>query len=127
MSDLHFSSALSTNWITWTPTYGASGSMTFGTVTTNKAVYRREDNIVWIYLQADGTTGGIASTDITFTLPVTAIATHGCFNSNVVDVLNLGGFAKLTSTTVCSVRRYDIGVWGIGAGRIIQVSGFYQV
>lgn len=107
----------------WVPTYGASGSMTFTSVTTNYAKYRQFGR--WVDFQADftGTIGGTPSTDVTFTLPVTASHTENAYGGRADTV---GAFAfQSGSATVVNVRRYDSSVWVAGSRRIV-VSGSYE-
>lgn len=126
MSNPAFSSADCSNWTSWTPTYTASGLMTISSVTTTYAKYFKLGNLVFFQLEATGTTGGVASTDIYFTLPVNAIQAAGTFSASVVDTLNIGASAFLNSTSQVGVRRFDVGVFGVGAGRVIKCMGFYQ-
>lgn len=115
----------------WSPSYGASGSMTFGTVTTHRARYRYDlsSNTVSGHIHATGTTGGTASTDLTFTLPINAAA------STIVS----GGACGFTGgTRVCAfysnvsgagtvtVSRYDLGNWALAANTGFSLSFFYQ-
>lgn len=115
-------------WTTWTPTYGAGGSMTFTTVTTHYAKYRQVGKTVCFTIIAAGTTGGFAASNITFTLPVTAAATLGLAGGGfaVDGGGNLGASWYGASTTVASVAKYDFSAWGIGAGRTIAASGCYE-
>ncbi len=58
-------------WFNWTPTYSASGSMTYTSVTTDVAKFSITGRTVHIALQAQGTLGGTSSFGIRATAPVT--------------------------------------------------------
>lgn len=75
---------------TWTPTYSASGSMTFTSVTTHYATYtRNKDNTsIYVEIKATGTLGGTVSTQIKFTPPVTP---HADYTAGTLDAMNLVG------------------------------------
>ncbi len=117
-------------WQDWTPTYGASGSMTYGSITTNVARYKRIGNTVFFCIDATGTTGGSASNGITFTLPVETKNANGLTTGagRAVDGgVSLSAFWFTSgSTTVASVRKYDSSNYGLGAGRAISLSGCYE-
>lgn len=55
---------------TWTPSYGAAGSMTIGSVTTSYARYSAVGKRVFISLYFTGTVGGTVDEYLTVTLPV---------------------------------------------------------
>jgi len=113
---------------TWTPSYSASGAMTFTSVVTNYAKYMYHGKLVWFSIRATGTTGGTASTDIYFTLPVTAAASNTiAFAGMALDTGSIGCAAYQQSTTLGAVRKYDATNWGLGASRVIVAQGFYEV
>ncbi len=60
------------DWLSWTPTYAAGGSMTFTTITTDCAQYRVCGRACEFEFKAHGTTGGSAANSITATHPFTA-------------------------------------------------------
>jgi hypothetical protein len=64
----------SLGWTTYTPTYGASGSMTYTSVTTSIARYTLNpfNKVCTVRLYFNGTTGGTASNQITVSLPFTS-------------------------------------------------------
>lgn len=69
----------------WSPSYGAGGSMTFTSVTTNLARYHEVGKMVSCYVAFRGTTGGTASNYLTFTLPFTSYtSTDGQWCAGVV-------------------------------------------
>lgn len=120
-------------WTAWTPSYGAGGSMTYGTVTTNSARYMQLGKTVFFAINATGTTGGSASDRLTFTAPVARTASTSYIaagNGEVIDGgLGLNGRALWndTSTTVIAVLKYDGSNFGLGATRQFRIVGHYEV
>lgn len=113
---------------TWTPTWGASGSMTFSSVTTTHARYAENGNIVHFYIAGSGTIGGTVSTIVTFTLPGTSVVTgstsslgYGYFsNSGSGDTHGFQG-----SATVGNIRKSGAVNYSAGACTV-TLSGFYE-
>lgn len=120
-----------TRWMNWSPTYSASGSMTFTSVTTNVAVYKISGRDVRIHIRATGTTGGTASTDLRATLPFEAeySSSQPPLSAFAVDGTAVSGFAFVSASTpdlvVC--RKYDTSNYGLGSGRVMNVNGVYQI
>lgn len=114
---------------TWTPSYGATGSMTWTSVTTNKARFTAFSNRCFINLTAVGTTGGTASTGLTFTTPGDAISSSSAYlgAAKVVDTTSSVGFASfVSSASTVQVRKYDASNYGLGAAREVDFTGFYE-
>lgn len=118
----------------WTPNYSASGSMTYTSVTTNYAVFSVKGRMVYFRLYATGTTGGTASTDLQASAPTAPDTTNVGANrwtvtANTRDATSgntvVGGGTMLTSTI--AVRKFDSSVYGLAAGRIMMVEGFYTI
>ena len=107
------------HWFNYTPTYGASGSMTYGSVTTTYAKFKIAGNTVSVGIRVTGTTGGTASNTITASLPITS--PRGDVNGTglVADTGLLGGIIYLGTTSLLYARKYDSANFGLGAGRII--------
>lgn len=115
---------------TWSPTWGATGSMTFTSVTTHWANYFRVDDWVFYEVGAQGTTGGTASTAITFTLPATPS------NSGVPPYVG-SGWCDGTATVEPCTTRYTSGVaqvyladgdnWQLDTGVDVNISGRFKV
>ena len=100
-------------------TQAASGSMTYGSVTTVYSKYIQVGKLaIWIF-QCHGTTGGTASYGLQIALPVTA-ASSSCLGGG--GWCSDGG-SSLTasivpfSTTKLEVRRVDSSNFGLGATR----------
>lgn len=120
---------LDMKWKNWTPTYDATGSMTWTSITTQIARYFQVGNTVYFQITATGTTGGTANTSVTFTLPVRPVQTTtsdfggGCLTEDAVEG---AGAWRWTSADRIRVFKYDGTNWGLGAGRKIIVQGFYE-
>jgi len=118
-----------TRFLTWSPTYTGSGSLTYASVTTNYARYFKLDDVIWYSLGATGTTGGVVSTRIIFTTPET-ISTdtkdRGMGAGYVYDAAYRTAHCEIESSTTLGIRKYNNTNYGLGASRTIQVSGFYQ-
>lgn len=117
----------SDGWTAFVPTYAATGSMTYTSVTTSYAAYIKLGKIVIFQMSATGTTGGTASNGITFTFPVsiaTAPANQGSVFAGFTD--SIAAFAFPTAATTIEVRRYDNSNYPLGAGRSIQVGGVVE-
>ena len=105
----------------YTPTYGASGSMTFTSVTTTTAQFKIDGTMATIYVYAAGTTGGTASYGLRFSLPVTSSNRYSLFGTglgntttNSTQQLAVGNY-NYNSTTSGEVCRYDVGNWALGS------------
>lgn len=112
-------------WVSWTPTFSASGSMTWP-ASASRALYRREGTIVFIKLYASGTTGGTSSSALNFTLPISAGDSLGMFPATIYDgTATIAAYGVHFSNSTVSVSRYDGGNIGLGQ-RDIAVSHFYE-
>jgi len=115
-------------WFNYTPTYSGSASMTFTSVTTTVARFRVTGTLVFVHIYATGTTGGTASNNLQATEPIPGDAVLHIFATQYRDATSGGtavgsGWRQQTTGFIC--RRADIGVYGLGAGRIMLVTGFY--
>jgi hypothetical protein len=118
-------------WFNWTPTFSASGSMTYSPVTLTQAQFKLAGNeLRFNLITATGTTGGTASTEINFTLPFTVSVPNGTMcTAAVIDGGGaIGGRAYVSGTgTLVAVARYDNANFSLGASRRIFASGFCKV
>lgn len=119
-----------TTWTDYTPSYSASGSMTFGTVTTTTAKYCRIGNVCFVRLDFSGTTGGTASNQIIASAPIAPVGTQ---NGNIAAVRDATsgvvttGFIQVNNATGFSYFNSGVTNWGLGAGRICRSNIFYEV
>lgn len=116
-------------WQTWTPTFSASGSMTYS-ATANEAKYTRVGKTITYVLSVSGSVGGTASNQLQFTAPVARLSTtaNNAVGSGRVDnsdsssaIVHWNG----TSTTVIAVRRSTSGAFAVGGGNF-WVTGQYE-
>ena len=119
---------LNTNWLDWTPTYGAGGSMTFTSVSTTRAVYKVLDNIVFGMIRFSGTTGGTASNSITASAPIA-----GSLSSSINSPCYIrDGSTRDIGIIACgnpNLTFYlkDLSSWGIGSNREASCFFFYEI
>lgn len=112
-----------TVWTAYTPTYGGSGSQTWGTVTTTTARYMVLGKTMFLQVTATGTVGGTPSDGLTFTLPggftTKASATNIGGPCGVVDNGGRkGGHWYNSTTSVIQCDRYDSGNFSAGSGGV---------
>lgn len=109
-------------WFSYTPTYGGSGSMTFGTVTTNVAKFAINGNSLQVVISSNGTTGGTASNTITATCPVTPGTASAAFYRTgcvVIDASDLMAGCMFTESGKISFRLGDSTNFGLGANHLV--------
>lgn len=124
--------ASDTDWTDWTPSYSATGTMTYTSVTTEIARYKREGSTVYFQIRATGITGVSASTGIYFTAPV--VPSQGS-SANLIgggasagDIVTLGGaLIWVASEQKFRVTKADGSNWNLGSAKVIVVQGFYEV
>jgi hypothetical protein len=118
---------------TYTPTIVKVGSLGFTSTTIVRARYWRIPfvGLAWVNVVVSGTTsddgGGLGITTIGITPPINAALDGQCLATTVVDGSSQGGGSWFQTTSQIYVRKPDGGNWGIGAGRVIRVSGLYEV
>jgi hypothetical protein len=109
----------------YTPSYGGSASMTYGTVTTHFAWWSASGCRALVCIQSEGTTGGTASNELTATLPIAA-TTQASAGGWVKDSASMGGFCYIpVGLTTVNAGKYDYSNFGLGTGRRINVQLFY--
>ena len=119
-------------WTEWQPVITCSGAMTW-TEEYKICRYFKVNKTVFFSVRAQGTTGGVASTDIIVPLPLQSKAQQVSLYSGsaiCTDVTARAGFWFIVASTgniELVVRRYDSANWGLGASRSIMISGFYEV
>jgi hypothetical protein len=107
--------------------YSATGSMTYTSVTTTDAKFRIEGNTCYVMVFATGTTGGTASNALRATAPVTYDGTGYPMVCATRDATTGGALAGTgaMSSNYLTVYKYDLSNYGLAAGRIMYISGFY--
>lgn len=116
-----------TRWLNFLPTYSASGSMTWTSITTDYATYKIQSDLLNYELFALGTTGGTASSELRATLPMSASPAFNAqrFGGGAVD--NVGISCLHFISTFLSAARYDAANWGLGANRGITTKIIYRL
>lgn len=108
----------------YTPTLGATGSMTYTSTTIELARYLVKGPEVTVYFRFTGTTGGTAGVDITFTLPFTsanisANVTYGNSIFIVNGTVDQGHVIVGNNTATANCQTRTQAVWGLGTGRLV--------
>ena len=112
-------------WFSWTPTLAANGSMTYTSTSITYARFSIIGRVVKFMLAVYGTTGGSASTGLTFTLPATPAKV--IYIAGVIqDTASTVGYAS-SAAAVMTVNKVDNSNWGLGASRYISMQGFYEI
>jgi len=117
---------------TYAPTYSASGSMTFTSVTAGYARYWRTTDLVRVSVYATGTIGGTLGQFIYVSLPVAPAMTG---EPLVAFYRSAGGTPKLAIAYVNSTTGDHVAVgmpdasnWpATGASSSIVINGYYEV
>lgn len=103
-------------WTAWTPTYTPNGSMTFTSVTTTTARYKKNGKTLMFELNVSGTTGGTASNNISFTLPSGITAKNSsylvCFMNN--NGTGTTGYVRFDGTNNAVLYKIDGGNFTLG-------------
>ena len=118
-------------WTAYTPTVGATGSMTY-TTSVKQCSYIQIGKTVHARIHLEGTTGGTASYGITATLPVLPIlnGTDRVIGGSchIIDGASdlVGGYHWDGINGRLEIRKYDSSNWGIGANRQVGILISYE-
>ena len=117
------------NWFNYIPTYSATGSMTYTSVTTNLAKFSISGKTVHLIFGFIGTTGGTASYGISFTLPVSKSGSDNnlgfaCFVYDGTYMMG-GGFS--IDADKMEVYKYNYANWGLGETKIARGNLIYNI
>lgn len=115
-------------WATWSPNYGTEDGANWTSVTANRAIYQRHGSRVDFAIAASGTTVTTDPNELQFALPIAAsggFVSGGGTISNGALITGAGWY--IITLTVATVFRADYANLGLGAGRSINVQGFYFV
>lgn len=120
-----------TRWLSYQPAYSASGSMTFTTVTTTKAVYQIRNNNCHVWVSASGTTGGTASSQLfaSVSFEAVAIASGVVGYGQATDTSTVAARVFLSSSTpdLISCMKYDSSNYALAAGKAMNVNVIYEI
>jgi hypothetical protein len=120
------------HWFNYTPTYSASGSMTFTSVTTALARFCVVGSMCNLVVQFLGTTGGTASNRIYFSAPTLITPFNGTLRNTAVafDTADTSGMIYAEAGgggTLFSAVKFGIPNWGLGALRGMSGQIFYPI
>ena len=122
-----------TRWLSWQPTYTATGSMTFTTVTTTQAVYKISGENVMVSIDVNGTTGGTASYAVQISAPITmntakmaGVPYLPCY---IIDSTKPGGYLRYAAASFDGIQAERLAEdnWGLGSGRYIRGTLIYAI
>lgn len=119
-------------WFTYSPTWAASGSMTYTTVTTALAKFKIDGNTCTVKLATTaGTTGGSASPFITATPPVTILLQSSSVDLShayIVDGGTTDGHLRAEDDlAVLQFAKSDLSNFGLGADRVVRGTIYYEI
>jgi hypothetical protein len=120
---ISFANTVPTDYV---PTYGASGSMGFNTVTTTTAKWHYQGGRIFFELVFSGTTVSTAAANITATLPVVSPNRNIYLPCSIVDTSIQAAGAIAVGGTI-NFGHADGSVWGIGSGRACRISNSYPL
>jgi hypothetical protein len=112
----------------YTPSYSASGSMTYTSVSTITATWTAKAQTIFVRVLADGTTGGTASVTLFASAPITEA-------SNSTNIVQPGSYAEggagllgfsFVSSGLIGSRKADSSNYGLGAGRTLNANVNYE-
>ena len=131
VQDPYLEPATSTSLNSWSPSFAASASMTFTSVTTTYSAWQRVGDMVYISLRATGTIGGTPSTYVTATLPLTAknIGDYqfGSAYINQTGIASHSGYgAFIANSTELQIHQHDESNYAAGS-LDLGINAFYQV
>lgn len=120
------------DWFNYSPIVNCNGSMTIASVVIAFAKWKQNNKTVHAIAKVTGTLGGSASTAIQISLPVDAAQAS---NSPVGSALVVDGgatiigrcFLSALSPDAIVAGKSDASNWGLGAGRIANVSLTYEI
>lgn len=115
-------------WLTWQPVYTASGSMTYSTVSTERASYQLIGNTCIANLSSIGTTGGTASYGIRATLPFSFTSASSMRGGAHVfnGASSISGGTNESSTNGVETFKYDASNWTLAVSQRIAWTKTYE-
>lgn len=127
-ANLIFEPTEETRWLTWTPVYSASGSLTYTSVTSTIARYKISNAKLDYVLKSTGTLGGTASTQIEFTMPFEA-AVAGNPPGGFGVTATVAAKVSIINGTPDGMRveKYDTSNYANSGTNVINVAGFYEI
>lgn len=119
-----------TRWLSYTPAWTGSGSLTFNPATQNTGKYQIDYRTVRGYVVGKGTTGGTTSSNLIATLPLSVsgtIATYDMWGSGYIyDGATIGGTAVINLATI-AITRYDFANIAVAASKEAKATFWYMI
>ena len=119
------------DWFTYSPTYSASGSMTFTRASAQAEKFMISGNACTVVIQrVGGTTGGTASNYIKVTLPVTPAyygVGSGAWIYDNGTYLSGTAYQESGSDQPLRIYKYDQSNWSLGANRYVGFQLVYGI
>jgi hypothetical protein len=117
------------HWFNYTPSYSASGSMTFTSTSTLLAKFRVAGSEVHALVSCSGTIGGTPATDLRATLPIAADFSGGIVSGWTIcnNASDRVGMCKVDDANDwLQIRQYDAANWSAGT-RYFHVGCIYPI
>ena len=123
---------LAYEWQGWVPTVTPSGSMTYTSTTLWFARYVQIGDLVHFRIGITGTTGGTASSNISFTLPVAVNDQSGTAFEQVCSAYIYDGAGNVAMGLIrdndkVEVYKDALANYSLTAGCTIHITGTYEV
>lgn len=115
-------------WFDYVPTYGATGSMTYTSVSTIHAKFHVYGKSCFYSIYSSGTTGGTASYGLTVSSPINPAVNAERGGCCVRDGSFMSGYwTTNTSSNTLEFQKYDTSNYALGASRTVLSTGFYEI
>jgi hypothetical protein len=117
-----------TDWLSWTPTYSTSGSLTYASISTAFSKYKILPARVSWELRCTGTLGGSASNQILFTVPFEALQSANSVACGFGNTATVAGVFFITAGTPdkITVQKYDGSNYATSGASVINGEGTYE-
>lgn len=128
----HLENNIEAAWTTWVPVVTGSGTMTISALVINKARYKIIGKTMYVLLNITFTTATAGGATINVTLPTNARSLDALFNTHtwIDDAAYKDGYAQpdgANPTSSLKFGRKDLAVWGLGAGRGVNVGFNFEL
>lgn len=128
----HLEDNIEAAWTTWAPVVTGSGTMTISALVINKARYKIIGKTMYVLLNITFTTATAGGATINVTLPTNARSLDALFNTHtwIDDAAYKDGYAQpdgANPTSSLKFGRKDLAVWGLGAGRGVNVGFNFEL
>jgi hypothetical protein len=117
------------DWLSWTPAYSASGSLTYTSVSTIFAKYKLVGHAKSEFeIQASGTLGGSASTDLYTTMPFESAQSANSPTCGAGNTATVAAKVFVTAGTPdkLSFQKYDGSNYATSGSCVIKGIGMYE-